>query len=74
MPTTSHTGQLSRHDLGTGGWCLTTDAGRRYLLQGAVPPALAGQRVRIEGELHEPMGFAMTGDPVLVVAHIAPAG
>jgi len=65
-------GVLRRVDLGPGAWVLEAEDGARYSLDGTVPAHLEGQPVRVQGQVEDAMGFAMTG-PVLVVRRIRPA-
>lgn len=67
----SWTGTLSRLDLGTGVWVLETDTGDRIPLYGDVPSALSGQRVRVQGEQVEAMGFAMVGNTAIQVERVS---
>ncbi len=64
-------GKLSFEDLGTGSWILETKDGERILLAGEIPRRLAGNKVRVQGNVVEAMGFAMTGGRVVEVSSIS---
>lgn len=66
-------GKLERKDLGTGVWVVTTDDGRRFMLDGTVPEGLVGKRVRLDGDPVESMGLGMVGDAVISVTKVVRA-
>ena len=68
-------GTLVFNDIGAGSWTLRTDAGDVYALSGEVPKALAGRRVKVEGEIQDGggFGFAMQGNPVIWVTRVVAA-
>jgi hypothetical protein len=53
-------GKLVRRDIGPGVWVLETTRGS-YSLRGAVPAALEGRQVEVEGEEEDSFGFSMIG-------------
>ena len=65
------TGTLKRHDMGTGGWILETDAGDRVSLYGNVDRELAGKRVVIDGQTVDAMGFGMVGSSAFEVRKVS---
>jgi hypothetical protein len=66
-------GKLERQDIGTGVWVVSTDDGRRFMLDGAVPEGLAGKRVRVDGDEVAAMGIGMVGDTVVAVRKVVRA-
>jgi hypothetical protein len=66
---TTFEGTLRRVDLGAGAWRLEGERGQ-WLLDGDVPSALEGRRVRVTGRLTSAFGFAMTGDPTVAVSAV----
>lgn len=64
------TGKLAHLDLGAGVWVLETDDGDRIPLYGDVPAKLSGQRVKVDGQEVEVMGFAMVGDTAIQVKSV----
>lgn len=63
-------GKLERIDLGAGGWQLVTPDGKRFVLDGDVPPGLEGASVEVEGAVGGGFGFLMTGDPTVKVTRV----
>jgi hypothetical protein len=49
---------------------LITADGKRFALDGAVPPGLGGVEVEVEGTVSGGLGFLMTGDPTLRVTRV----
>ena len=68
-------GTLVFEDIGSGSWTLVTNDGKRYTLDGDIPRRLANKTVQVEGEVSEGggFGFAMSGDPVIMVTSIKAA-
>ncbi len=66
-------GRLERRDLGTGVWVLHTTDGT-VALYGDVPGELDGKAVEVTGQAVDGMGIGMTGDAMVQVDRVKPAG
>jgi len=66
-------GTLNRHDMGAGGWILETDSGEKVALYGNVDGNLSGQRVVVDGDKVDAMGFGMVGSSAVQVKKVSAA-
>lgn len=66
-------GTLSRHDMGAGGWILETDSGEKVALYGDIDGKLSGQKVVVDGDKVDAMGFGMVGSSSVQVRKVSAA-